>query len=133
MESKIKSGKRTRQISDVGSPLNGTETAVEVNCISINISSNYPPSTDAPNIDAPTTAGDNSNKKMKMKLPSVAVIERRNYRKLMKNKTLKCTACEANNDAEFIHPILSIPICGSCYYNVQDKSFALADDGQELR
>jgi hypothetical protein len=124
MESKSISRKRNRQISDIGTPLNETETGVEVQSIDIL-------SDDAPSKDVPSTEGPSSNKKTK--LPSAAVIERRNYRKLMKNKTLKCTACVANNDAEFIHPLLSIPICGSCYYNVQDKSFALADDGQELR
>ena len=54
-------------------------------------------------------------------------------RQLLKNRTLKCTACVAGNDAEFVHGILSIPICGSCNKNVLEETYPIAESGQELR
>ena len=65
--------------------------------------------------------------------PSEKSIENKKQRLLLKNRTLKCTACAAGNDAEFVHPILSIPICGNCNKNVLDQAFSKTETGQELR
>ena len=65
--------------------------------------------------------------------PTEASIKKMQRRQLLKNRTLKCTACVAGNDAEFVHAILSIPICGSCNKNVLDQSYPIAESGQELR
>ena len=62
-----------------------------------------------------------------------ASIKRMQRRQLLKNRTLKCTACVAGNDAEFVHGILSIPVCGSCNKNILEESYPIAESGQELR
>lgn len=54
-------------------------------------------------------------------------------RQALRNRTLKCTACTAGNDGEFIHAFLSIPICGSCNKSVLDTGYPRAESGQELR
>lgn len=60
-------------------------------------------------------------------------IESKMRRQALKNKTLKCSACTLGNDAEHIHHVLSIPICGNCNKNVLDDTFGRAENGQELR
>ena len=67
------------------------------------------------------------------RVPSEKSIENKKQRLLLKNRTLKCTACAAGNDAEFVHPILSIPICGNCNKNVLDQAYSKTEAGQELR
>ena len=60
-------------------------------------------------------------------------VESKMRRQALKNRTLKCSACTAGNDAEYIHQVLSIPICGNCNKNVLDDTFGRAENGQELR
>ena len=65
--------------------------------------------------------------------PRTISSESKMRRQALKNRTLKCSACTAGNDAEYIHQVLSIPICGNCNKNVLDDTFGRAENGQELR
>ena len=38
-----------------------------------------------------------------------------------------CTACSTGNDAELLHPVLSVPICGACLSAIQDADQAIED------
>lgn len=58
-----------------------------------------------------------------------SVVKRR--RKSTSN-ILKCTACKWNRDAEYLHPILNVPICGACRKTGQG-AFSFSATGQEER
>ena len=37
-----------------------------------------------------------------------------------KSKLISCFTCDKNNDAEYVHPVLNIPICGTCNKSCRD-------------
>ena len=39
------------------------------------------------------------------------------------DKLVKCVACDANNDAEYVHPELNVPICGRCNKSHRDAQY----------
>jgi hypothetical protein len=79
--------------------------------------------------EVPSTASSSANQH------DVDLIEGGRHKKQRKlqNKTIKCTGCSIGNDAEFVHPFLSVPICGACFSSIQDKAFNTDEDGQQLR
>ena len=38
---------------------------------------------------------------------------------------IKCIACDLNNDAEYVHPLLHIPTCGRCHKMYNDAAFSV--------
>ena len=44
---------------------------------------------------------------------------------MKRSKVVLCTACSAGNDAELLHPVLSVPICGACLSAIQDADQAI--------
>lgn len=47
------------------------------------------------------------------------------------SKMLMCTACPKRSDAECLHPILQVPICGACSAALKDADQALIDNQQQ--
>ena len=41
----------------------------------------------------------------------------------LRSRMRKCCACDNFNDAEYIHPKLSVPICGTCNKSVKDARY----------
>jgi len=44
---------------------------------------------------------------------------------LISSTILKCCACDLNNDAEYVHPVLHVPICGRCNKMYHDANFTV--------
>ena len=38
----------------------------------------------------------------------------RRSKRQLQNGTVRCTGCEADSDADYLHPKLKVPICGAC-------------------
>ena len=38
---------------------------------------------------------------------------------------VKCCSCDLSNDAEYVHPVLQLPICGRCHKMYADASFTV--------
>ena len=51
-------------------------------------------------------------------------------RKLSNSRSdiLKCTACWNDSDAELLHPVLNVPICGACNVALENADLAVVDN-----
>jgi hypothetical protein len=47
-----------------------------------------------------------------------------------KKRTLKCIACSYDHDAEAVHPILQIPICGACNLACKQRDLRILDQNE---
>jgi len=44
---------------------------------------------------------------------------------LLSSTIIKCCACDLNNDAEYVHPTLHVPVCGRCNKMYHDANFSV--------
>ena len=51
-----------------------------------------------------------------------------NNKGIVDKKILICTACDQGSDAEQLHPLLQVPICGACVVSLQDADLGIVDN-----
>ena len=81
-------------------------------------------STTAAVLIQPSTPSSSSSRKVNVQTLEKARSTKIQYESEgLRSRMRKCCACDDFNDAEYIHPKLSVPICGTCNKSVKDARY----------